>query len=90
MRQRWGLRSQFLDFIEWAFSPQGLTSLQFVVFGDFAYGGRKSWTQVCFCRNDTTGGYVMISRRDARWKQMVRCYSDVLEACPSDTLIWIL
>ncbi|KAH7191454.1 hypothetical protein BKA60DRAFT_662022, partial [Fusarium oxysporum] len=76
-RQRWGLRSQFLDFIEWAFSPQGLTSLQFIMFGDFAYGGRKSWTQVCFCRNDTTGGYVMISRRDARWKQMVRCYSDV-------------
>ncbi|KAF5635326.1 AAA family ATPase [Fusarium tjaetaba] len=36
------LQHDFRQFLEWAFGPQGIASLDIVAFGDFAHGGREN------------------------------------------------
>ncbi|KAI5455678.1 hypothetical protein BGZ63DRAFT_135900 [Mariannaea sp. PMI_226] len=86
LRRRWKHSREILDLVTWAFGPQGLSSLQYVVFGDFAHGGRETESQICFCRGGEIGTFVEIDRHDSRWKHVVREYRDILEACPSETL----
>ncbi|KAF5624740.1 AAA family [Fusarium sp. NRRL 25303] len=45
------LQPEFRQFLEWAFGPQGIASLDIVAFGDFAHGGRETWYNLLLCRS---------------------------------------
>ncbi|KAH7113512.1 hypothetical protein EDB81DRAFT_824392 [Dactylonectria macrodidyma] len=87
IRDRWRPRSELLGFVAWAFGSHGIGSLQFIVFGDFAHGGREKESHLCFCRSRGGGAFVEMGRNDSRWGQMSQEYCDMLEACPSEPLL---
>lgn len=46
---------ELVDFVKWAFGPDGLPNLQIVAFGDFSIRERFGWTQVLFVRYPRPG-----------------------------------
>lgn len=81
------LRDELRLFAEWVFGPQGIASLQVVVFGDFAHGGRKS-SHNLLLRRSTQGRstFRVYGGSDPELKRVQAEYREVLEACPVEPL----
>ncbi len=85
-----GLRPEFCRFAEWIFGPQGVGSLHLVVFGDFAYGGRKQQNNLVLCRNTADGGnsnFRIIDHEYGHEAEILNEYRDVLGVCPMEPLL---
>lgn len=83
------LHPPFSCFLNWAFGPKGIHSLQAVAFGDFANGhmGGKFLHNIFAIRNkDELRGYQVFDCRDKahehKWRAMADRYADFLESCP--------
>jgi hypothetical protein len=81
-------------FAQWAFGGNGFRSLQVLVFGDFSYNERYSWGNVLLCRqcDSAPGGVVRknyrhLTKGDTSEHELLRTYSHVLQACPTDLLL---
>ncbi|KAH6636903.1 hypothetical protein F5144DRAFT_469631, partial [Chaetomium tenue] len=82
---RSGLRSEFRDFAEWVFGQHGIGSLQFLVFGDYSFGGRKSDNRLILCRNpmlEKKSNFQILTRSDTDVYHLDE-YRDALRACPT-------
>ncbi|KAM5447010.1 hypothetical protein MaudCBS49596_006190 [Microsporum audouinii] len=76
---------------QWVFGERGLPSLQLLAYGDFSYNGRYSSANVLFCRQQgshAAGGktYRHATKDDSFALDLLRQYSHVLQACPSDRM----
>ncbi|KAH6845437.1 hypothetical protein B0I37DRAFT_380127 [Chaetomium sp. MPI-CAGE-AT-0009] len=80
-----GLRLHFRQFAEWVFGPQGVGSLQFLVQGDYSYGGRKLDNRLILCRDAAAGrksNFRILARRETDVAHLDK-YRAALRACPS-------
>lgn len=85
------LKRKFQDFAQWAFGPYGLPSLRIIAFGDFSYGGRYHQHNVLLCRNTSPSwsgdkNFRHLTEEDHSLWDLLKTYSDVLEACPTGNL----
>ncbi|KAF4968612.1 hypothetical protein FSARC_4036 [Fusarium sarcochroum] len=79
------LNNGFPRFLEWAFEPHGIKSLEYVVFGDFARPERYLSLNLLFCRNEgETRVFRAIKESSAgpEWKQVMKEYGNALMSCP--------
>jgi hypothetical protein len=94
-------RKNFHKLAQWAFGPQGFTSLRLIAYGDFSYDGRYALTNLFLARNVGQLRYKVYSQNDLMGYNMddlgsndERCLSKLIErhfemlsACPVDPLI---
>jgi hypothetical protein len=81
------LKNKFCRFAEWVFGPQGIASLQVVVFGDFAHGGRMPSQNLLLCRSrQGRSKFRVLGGSDPELKRVQAEYRKVLEACPVQPL----
>ncbi|KAK7755480.1 hypothetical protein SLS62_002410 [Diatrype stigma] len=81
------LRKEFRQFIEWAFGPQGVSSLQIVAYGDFAYGGRDPYQNIVLCRSsDERMHYRILSPYEAM--AVLEEHRAMLEALPMAPILY--
>lgn len=76
---------EIYDLAQWAFSADGLPSLQVLAWGDFSYGGRYSKFSLLFCRSDS--GYQTLTPYDTMAWNLVHDNIDMLAACPLDDIL---
>lgn len=90
------LRPQLRRLAEWAFGSDGIPSLKFIAYGDYAYGGRSSDSErvdVILCRPKAGSkkAFRILDRFDDRAKgertAIIDGYRDFLEACPVEPLL---
>jgi hypothetical protein len=84
------LTKEFRRFLNWVFGPEGIASLQFVIFGDFAYGGRVTRipNNLRYCRCiDGTNTYRFVGEHEREWIEIRDAYRDAIEACPVEPLL---
>lgn len=80
------LRKEFRQFAEWAFGAQGVSSLQVVAYGDFAYGGRKAHRNIVLCRSlDERKHYRILRPSEAM--AVLDEHRDMLEALPTAPIL---
>ncbi|KAI5464586.1 hypothetical protein BGZ63DRAFT_378097 [Mariannaea sp. PMI_226] len=88
------LQDAFRSFAEWAFGPEGLTSLEHLAYGDFgtkncdlgggAWVNRIGRNNLFLSRNvDQAGNFELFHEEDACWEDLVEKYRDMLETCPA-------
>jgi hypothetical protein len=85
------------DLAQWAFGPQGLPSLEVIVYGDFSPMVRYAQSQVYLCRHaglqqdceqDMAGQTYRHFSRDDWWQRdQLRRFSNMLAACPTSPSI---
>jgi len=86
------LREELHDFAQWALGPDGFSSLRVIAFGDFSYGRRFSRTNVLLCKTqleqqEAAGlSFRRLRSDDQELLDLLEKYSNVLEACPTDSL----
>jgi hypothetical protein len=91
------LGKTFGDFAQWVFGPKGILSLRLLAFGDFSYNGRFAAHNLLLCRMEQQPADIAIpeSQRlyfravkedDRNVHELLSKHSDVLEACPIDSL----
>jgi hypothetical protein len=91
------LGKAFGDFAQWVFGPKGILSLRLLAFGDFSYNGRFAAHNLLLCRMEQQPADIAIpeSQRlyfravkadDRNVHELLSKHSDVLEACPIDSL----
>ena len=83
------------DFASWAFGSQGIQSLRVIAFGDFSYDGRYSKGNVLLGR--ASESMAMGAQADRNYRpfdkdrqphmELFEKYLNVLEACPTDSLL---
>ncbi|KAJ4328089.1 hypothetical protein N0V84_001457 [Fusarium piperis] len=81
------LRSGFRHFAEWAFGPEGISSLDIIAYGDFAYGGRRVDGNVLLGRQ--TGGtshFRVLNEKAGEWKDALDKYHVAMGTCPAEHL----
>ncbi|KAI0521200.1 hypothetical protein F5B22DRAFT_565798 [Xylaria bambusicola] len=78
-----GLEKRFRHFLEWAFGPSGLPSLQIVASGDFAMSYSDHNVIVCRDTSESTN-FRIIRPSHPQMKSVLSEYRDVLRACPSE------
>lgn len=84
------LRNEFRRFVDWVFGPEGIASLQIIIFGDFAYGGRVNLTRDNLVyRRCIEGGnnHRLVSEYGAEWVEVRDAYRNAVEACPVSPLL---
>ncbi|CAH0025784.1 unnamed protein product [Clonostachys rhizophaga] len=88
----YALRGEFRDFAEWVFGPDGVHSLQTLVFGDLSHIShtrRFSRDQVVLVRDESesgSGNFKMVDRDEAVFTFNLGGCLDAIEACPKCTL----
>ncbi|RFU79798.1 aaa family atpase [Trichoderma arundinaceum] len=87
-RSSLSLRDEFGQFADWVFGPEGIPSLQSVVFGDFAHGGRVTLHNL-LCHRCVDGGsnYRLIGDYGPEWIEVRDEYRYAMEACPAEPLL---
>ncbi|KAF5597544.1 AAA family ATPase [Fusarium pseudoanthophilum] len=81
------LDHEFRQFVEWAFGPQGIASLDIVAFGDFAHGGRETRNNLLLSRsNDATSKFQILDPYGRDFEEVRDKYRDAMEACPVEPL----
>ncbi|KAI8711451.1 hypothetical protein NCS52_01408500 [Fusarium sp. LHS14.1] len=81
------LRNEFRHFAEWAFGPDGISSLDIIAFGDFAYGSRTKGRNVFLERNTIgTSNFRILDGQAGKWKDTLDKYQVAMEACPVEHL----
>ncbi|KID73422.1 ATPase family AAA domain-containing protein 3C [Metarhizium brunneum] len=82
------MRNEFCRFAEWVFGPYGISSLQIMAFGDFAYGGRSITNNFHFGRNtEGNSHFRLLSEYEPEWKNIRDEYLNALGACPVEPLL---
>ena len=90
----WPISRKIARFAEWAFGPEGIPSLEVLVYGDFSHNERFIERNELLCR--TTPGTANQERKiDFNFRRMrlkeredfIREHVEFLEACPSDWLL---
>ncbi|KAK0744635.1 hypothetical protein B0T21DRAFT_389915 [Apiosordaria backusii] len=82
----------FASFLDWAFGPTGIISLEVVAFGDFAHG-RNGWAlhNLFVCRSSLDKKYRVFDARDRanehEWIDTRHKYRNFLESCPVAPLV---
>lgn len=76
---------EIYDLAQWAFSADGLPSLQVLAWGDFCHGGRYSKFNLLLCRSDS--GYQTLTPSDTIAWDLVHDNIDMLTACPLDDIL---
>jgi hypothetical protein len=95
--------SEFLQFAQWAFGPEGFPVLQILAFGDLSYQGRFARHNVLLCRNTPTSDtdlglhqrdraackptFRRMTKKDITLWDLINDYSRVLNACPTDPIL---
>ncbi|KAH6613647.1 hypothetical protein B0J18DRAFT_473366 [Chaetomium sp. MPI-SDFR-AT-0129] len=83
------LDDDFRAFLDWAFGPTGIFSLQVVAFGDFAYRRTSLYLHNLIIRRvKNSYQYLVFDPRDAvhrEWEHLVESDWDFLSACPFET-----
>jgi hypothetical protein len=77
------VQTEFRMFAEWVFGPQGVSSLQFLAFGDFVCGKHNL---ILRRSGDEEVNFRVLEPRSMEESRVVDEYQDVLEACPITTL----
>ncbi|KAF5688000.1 f-box-like domain-containing protein [Fusarium denticulatum] len=81
------LQHEFHQFVEWAFGPQGIASLDIVAFGDFAHDHRETTYNLLLSRNnDAMSNFRVLDRYGRDWAEVRDKYRDAMEACPVEPL----
>ncbi|KAJ3528560.1 hypothetical protein NM208_g10146 [Fusarium decemcellulare] len=80
------LKSQFVQFVIWAFGPDGVSSLDSIVYGDFGNDNDHS-TNLVIVR-DRTGDkpFKRLKQGSEQREAIKRSYRDVLGSCPVEPL----
>ncbi|KAL5339041.1 hypothetical protein BJX70DRAFT_388140 [Aspergillus crustosus] len=78
-------REAIYDLAQWAFSADGLPSLQVLAWGDFSFEGRYSKFNLLLCRSDN--GYKTLTPSDIMAWDLVQDNIDMLAACPFDDIL---
>ncbi|WQF84562.1 Putative F-box domain-containing protein [Colletotrichum destructivum] len=82
------LRPRFRRLAEWAFGPGGPPSLRAIAYGDFTHGGRDGEGNIIVVRSAGSGAGFRECCKDSRqWDDLVNEYRDMLEACPTQSLL---
>jgi hypothetical protein len=89
------ITESFHEFAEWIFGPEGFPSMKVLAAGDFSHRARSSETNVILCRREEpapTGGthgrfYRFVKKSDTMLWSLLDKYSNVLAACPTDTIL---
>lgn len=81
------LQPRFREFAEWVFGPNGLPTVQFIVYGDFAYDGRGF--QNLMLRKSLGGdaAFQVLSEFDTSWEDVIHLYGSSLGACPVEPFL---
>lgn len=83
-----GFRDKFYQFLKWVFGPDGISSLQIVLFGDFAYGGRIGQKNVLLCRDPGSDNHFRVTNAvDAEWIEVRNGYRSAIEASPTEPIL---
>lgn len=92
------LQPQLRRLAEWAFGPDGISSLKLIACGDFAYRGRPSGfkhVDVILCRPaaGSEEGFRILDRFDEssreERKEIIHAYRNFLDVCPVEPLfVW--
>lgn len=81
------LRNEFRHFAQWAFGPEGISSLDIIAYGDFAHGGRLSSDSVLLKRQTgRTSHFRVLAAMGWEWKDALDQYHVEMGACPSEQL----
>ncbi|PNY25512.1 Uncharacterized protein TCAP_04546 [Tolypocladium capitatum] len=76
------LSGDFLDLVEWAFSPGGIHSLDTVAYGDFASGRNRNHNFILRRDAASMGGFRFVKPQDWEGRCIINEHRRVLEACP--------
>lgn len=76
---------EIYDFAQWAFSADGLLSLEVLAYGDFSYEGRYSKFNLLFCRS--ASGYKTLTHSDILPWNLVQDNMEMLASCPLDDIL---
>ncbi|KAH7173304.1 uncharacterized protein B0J16DRAFT_293380 [Fusarium flagelliforme] len=81
------LQRSFRLFADWIFSPEGVTSLEYIVAGDLSHGSRYAENNVLVCRERER--YRVIGHKDGgeEWRDVKRRFGRALGACPVENII---
>ncbi|KAG4266768.1 hypothetical protein FPRO04_13134 [Fusarium proliferatum] len=83
------LHCAFWTFIQRVFSPKGIKSLEYIVFGDYGRPERTSRGNLLICRERYGSQDSRIIREscpEPEWYYIKKEYGDALRSCPSDPL----
>lgn len=91
------LTEHFHDLAQWAFGPEGLSSLRVIAYGDFSHKGRYARSNLFLSRNVGARRYRVHRHEDMlggclgggelrEERELVCKYVEMLEACPIDPL----
>ncbi|KAF9781044.1 hypothetical protein IL306_014524 [Fusarium sp. DS 682] len=84
------LQQSFRNFADWAFGPEGITSLEYIVAGDLSHGKRYSEDNALICRADVgERRYRAISQESGgpEWQDIKSRFGSALEACPVENIV---
>ena len=82
------LKYELFDFARWAFGPRGISTLRFLAFGDFSYGGRHKDSCLLFYRQriGSTDGFRLASRDNVIEFSEIDKPFEFLSTCPTERL----
>ncbi|RGP81013.1 hypothetical protein FLONG3_802 [Fusarium longipes] len=84
------LKRSFRHFVDWAFGPTGIASLEYIVAGDLSHRSRYSESNALICRS-VGGGmrYRVIKQQNAgeEWRDVKSRFGMALEACPVENTV---
>ena len=82
------LKYELFDFARWAFGPRGISTLQFLAFGDFSYDGRHKDRCLLFYRQriGSINGFRLASRDNVIEFSGIDKPFDFLSTCPTERL----
>ncbi|KAH7113569.1 hypothetical protein EDB81DRAFT_921447 [Dactylonectria macrodidyma] len=86
IREKFQLQEKFCNFIEWAFSPEGIPSLRTIAVGDFSIGCQFLESRFCIHRNEDTT-FSVLEERDKRLVYVLENYWDFVQSCPTSCLM---
>jgi hypothetical protein len=81
-------RPEFHRFADWIFGPDGIASVQIVVYGDFAYSRHDHPSNVALRRYaGERMKFEIITPSTPEWNETLSGYYDALGACPTEPFI---
>ena len=78
-------RFELLDFVIWAFGPQGLPDLQIIAYGDFSAQGRYTRFNSLF-RRDRDGLFCELTKAASGWP-LIEKHREALESCATHSIL---
>lgn len=86
--ERRPFQPKFRHFANWVFGPNGIPSVQVVVYGDFANDNRGQRTNIVLCRSlDEAMAFRSLRFFERDCQEALRPYLEELKACPAGPLL---